>query len=120
MFLSTSNSLNSVTRTNILTGRIATLARDIALLNVLNQSLVNSIDVKNVKDYISVFERDSIELEQFKNNFNSSFYSTDPSSAFMTKIEPVKKLLDLWEYEMFYLVARKKILLMRFQTLRMS
>ena len=61
-----------------------------------------------LNEYSRVLQDDLDALQSFKLNFNSTFYSTDPYSIISAKILPVIKLLDLWEYQMCFLVARKK------------
>ena len=106
--LSTSNTLNATTRTKILNSRIAILGKDIGLLRVLSETLKFGNETALVQDYISVLQNDMDVLEQYKVNFNSTFYDSDPILVFRAKMEPVRSLLNWWEYRMFVLVSQKK------------
>ena len=74
----------------------------------MNETLKFGNETALVQDYISVLQNDMDVLEQYKVNFNSTFYDSDPISVFRAKIEPVRNLLNWWEYRMFVLVAQKK------------
>ena len=112
--LSVANSGNATTRTNLLNKRIARISRDLSLLQVLTRDL-NSTDnlnrtqdIQQIMNYTTELEGDLSEFTQFRDSFNSSFWNTDRVTNIALKLQPVKSLLDLWEFRMFKLVSLKK------------
>ena len=98
----------------LLNKRIAKISKDISLLQVLTRD-VNSTDNSNrtqdiqvIRNYITELEGDLSEFSQYRDSFNSSFWNTDRVSNIALKLQPVKSLLDLWEFRMFKLVSLKK------------
>ena len=111
--LSPSDSGNAATRTKLLNKYIAKVTKDLSLLKVLirdlngTSNLIRTQEIQQVEDSSGDLESDLSECYQFRDSFNSSFWNKDIKSI-DKKLQKVKSLLDLWEFNMFKLVSMKK------------
>ena len=112
--LSVANSGNVTTRTNLLNKRIAKFSKDLGLLQVLTrdlnttENLSSTQDLLLIKDYTDELEAEIASLIDYRDSFNSTFWDNDRVTIIEQKLQPVRSLLDLWEFRMFKLVSKKK------------